>query len=191
LRGKIKSLILFWIPSLHQTNAPDSKQERSKRVDRLSPDGLWHSCPKVPNLLQYVKSGVFYGRLKVDGKLILRSMALNKDEGPVSFTTAKLRLADFVKKHRATKAVGGTFGQARKLAKLTWHPIIRFQQTPNGIGATASRGCLKAARGWTPSRSKKSRHRIARLGLRCFPTRWRRTPAFEPAPRMFQGLLRR
>ena len=79
----------------------------------LSPDGLWRSYPKVPNLVSYVKSGVFYGRLKVGGKLIRRSLQ-KKGEPQISFTTAKLRLAEFIKKERTTKPLWGTFAQARE-----------------------------------------------------------------------------
>lgn len=88
------------------------KARKNKRLERLSSDGLWLSFPKVPGLLQYVKSGVFYGRVKVDGKLIRRSL-LKKGEPQISLTTAKMRLADFIKKERTTKPLWGTFAQAR------------------------------------------------------------------------------
>src|SRR5665213_2360781 len=80
-----------------------------KRDEHLSPDGLWRSFPKVPNLVSYIKSGVFYGRVKVNGKPIRRSLETTV------FTTAKLRLGDFIKKHRTHRAVTGTFSQAREL----------------------------------------------------------------------------
>ncbi len=86
-------------------------RKTNKRLERLSPDGLWLSFPKVPGLLQYVKSGVFYGRLKVKGKIIRR--ALHEADAPISFTDAKLLLGDFIKKERKKKPVGGTFAKAR------------------------------------------------------------------------------
>jgi hypothetical protein len=56
-----------------------------KRDEHLSCDGQWRSFPKVPHLLQYVRSGNYYGRIKVGGKVIRES--LNTDV----WTTAKLR----------------------------------------------------------------------------------------------------
>jgi len=61
---------------------------------RLSPDGKWKSFARVPNLLQYVPSRAYYGRVRVGGKLIRRSLRTT------AFTTAKLRLADFEKQQR-------------------------------------------------------------------------------------------
>ena len=48
---------------------PDTR----KRDERTSKDGQWRSFPRVPNLLQYVSNGNYYGRMKVDGKLIRES----------------------------------------------------------------------------------------------------------------------
>ncbi len=56
-----------------------------------SRDGEWRSFPKVPNLLQFVSTGTFYRRMKVEGKLYRESLKTNV------FSTAKLKLADFVK----------------------------------------------------------------------------------------------
>ena len=72
-------------------------QPSSKRVASLSKDGNWRSFPKVPNLLQYVSSGVFFARIKIDGKLIRQSLKTD------IWTTAKLRLLDFQKKHHETR----------------------------------------------------------------------------------------
>ena len=85
-----------------------SKSDRVKRDERLSTDGLWRSYPKVPHLLCYVKSGMFYGRLKVDGKTIRRSLETTV------FTDAKLLLADFIGNQRKEKPAAGTFGEALK-----------------------------------------------------------------------------
>ena len=52
----------------------DTKPRKNKRNERLSPDGKWRSFPKVPNLLQYVSNGNYYGRIKVGGKLIRESL---------------------------------------------------------------------------------------------------------------------
>ena len=65
-----------------------------KREQCLSHDEKWRSFPKVPNLLQYVSNSNYYGRIKVGGKTIRES--LNTDV----WTTAKLRLHDFLKKQK-------------------------------------------------------------------------------------------
>ncbi len=82
------------------------------RQPNLSPDGNWRSFPKVPNLLQYVNTGKFYGRVKVDGKLYRESLETDV------FSVAKLKLGDFVKaKTRKRRQVGApvTFAEARAL----------------------------------------------------------------------------
>jgi hypothetical protein len=48
----------------------------------------------VPNLLQYVSNGNYYGRIKIGGKIIRESLKTNV------WTTAKLRLTDFLKKQQ-------------------------------------------------------------------------------------------
>jgi hypothetical protein len=53
----------------------------------------------VPNLLQYVGSGNYYGRMKVRGKVIRESLKTTV------WSTAKLRLADFLKRQHEASAV--------------------------------------------------------------------------------------
>jgi len=86
----------------------DTKSQKNNRAERLSPDGKWRSFPKVPNLLQYVSTGLYFARVKVNGKLIRRGLDTNV------FSTAKLRLADFIKKQHEPKPEIGTFGAALK-----------------------------------------------------------------------------
>ena len=62
-----------------------------KREEHLSPDGQWRSFPKVPHLLQYVSNGNYYARIKIIGKIIRESAKTGV------WTTAKLRLTDFLK----------------------------------------------------------------------------------------------
>jgi len=50
----------------------------------------WRSFPKVPNLLQYVSTGLFYARVQVNGKNIRKSLKAK------TWSTAKLRLQDFL-----------------------------------------------------------------------------------------------
>ena len=72
-------------------------QGSRKRDDHLSPDGKWRSFPKVPHLLQYVSNGNYYGRIKISGKLIRESLETDV------WSTAKLRLVDFLKKQRENR----------------------------------------------------------------------------------------
>ena len=51
----------------------------------------------MPNLLQYVSNENYYARIKVDGKLIRESLKTTV------WTTAKLRLVDFQKKHQEAR----------------------------------------------------------------------------------------
>ena len=77
----------------------------------LSKDGKWKTFPKVPNLLQYISTRTFYGRVKVHSKIYRESLATTV------YSVAKQRLPDFIKaKLRKKPLVGGpaTFGEARK-----------------------------------------------------------------------------
>ena len=68
-----------------------------KRENCLSADGKWRSFPKVPNLLQYVSSETYYGRIKVNGKTIRESLETNV------WSKAKQRLPDFLNKHQQNR----------------------------------------------------------------------------------------
>jgi integrase len=91
------------------TTVSDTKPAKTNRDVKLSPDGKWRSFPKVPNLLQYVNTGVYFGRVKIEGKIFRASLTTDV------FTTAKLRLPDFIKKKlkTANRPITGTFGEAR------------------------------------------------------------------------------
>jgi hypothetical protein len=47
----------------------DAKSSKDIRDPNLSKVGKRRSFLKVPNLLQYVSTGTFYGRVTVDGKI--------------------------------------------------------------------------------------------------------------------------
>ena len=64
-----------------------------KQPDGTKPKSPWQKTP-YPNLIRYVPSGRYFGRVKVDGKLIRRSLETHVLE------VAKLRLSDFLKDHR-------------------------------------------------------------------------------------------
>jgi len=75
----------------------DPISDTRKREDSLSADGKWRSFPKVPNLLQYVSSGTYYGRIKVNGKTIRESLETDV------WSKAKQRLSDFQSKHQKNR----------------------------------------------------------------------------------------
>jgi integrase len=89
--------------------ADSANPRRAERETNISPDGKWKSFPRVPHLLQYVPSGQFFGRLKVNGKIVRQRLKTEV------FSTAKLRLGDFIKAQhkRAARVVTGTFSEAR------------------------------------------------------------------------------
>jgi integrase len=82
------------------TSQLDTVSEGRKRQQHRSKDGLWRSFPKVPHLLQYVPNSNYYGRIKVNGKILRHSLQTD------TWTTAKLRLTDFLQKHQAARGRG-------------------------------------------------------------------------------------
>jgi len=72
----------------------DNQSGSRKRDETLSKDGQWRSFPKVPCLLQYVNNGNYYGRIRVNGKLIRESLKTTV------WTTARMRLTDLQKEQR-------------------------------------------------------------------------------------------
>ena len=121
------------------TDTKDTNRDtkpKSKRIERLSPDGKWRSFPKVPNLLQYVSTGLYFARVKVNGKLIRRGLQTKV------FEDAKLLLHDFLTRETKTRHVTGapaTFGEARGLyeSSLTNDPTLSEQ------GRYYRRNCIK------------------------------------------------
>ena len=63
----------------------------------MSTDGKWRSFPKVPHLLQYVISGNYFGKVKINGKTTRKSLQTTV------WTTAQLRLNGFLKEHRENR----------------------------------------------------------------------------------------
>jgi integrase len=126
----------------------DTKSPKNNRTERLSPDGKWRSFPKVPNLLQYVSTGVYYGRVKVNGKLSRRSLETDV------FTTAKLKVRDFIKAEIERAQAGpmraGTFGAALRA-------YLQSLNASNEIGAPTKkyyRDCIRVLlKSWSGLRS--------------------------------------
>ena len=98
---------------------PDTR----KRDHSLSRDGKWRSFPRVPNLLQYVSNENYYARIKVDGKLIRESLKTTV------WTTAKLRLVDFQKKHQEARGRidAPRFSEAVEKFKRALESVIKLK----------------------------------------------------------------
>jgi integrase len=106
--GFVSHIISIDMSETTQETNRDTKPKKTNRTERLSPDGKWRSFPKVPNLLQYCSTGLYFARVKVQGKLIRRSLKAS------TFEEAKLALHDFIKQHHEPEAGLGMFGQALK-----------------------------------------------------------------------------
>jgi integrase len=102
----------------------DTQPDTKKRADHLSTDGKWRSFPKVPHLLQYVSNGNYYGRIKIGGKIIRESLNTSV------WTTAKLRLTDFLKECRENRnqAPAPTFEEAVELYRQQLDAEIRIKE---------------------------------------------------------------
>jgi hypothetical protein len=77
-------------------NLAGTNNRKNARSERLFPDGKWRSFPKVPNLLQYVSTGAYYGRVKVNGKILKKALATD------GFEQAKPLLREWI--NRGDKA---------------------------------------------------------------------------------------
>ena len=85
-------------------------------------------------------------RLKVNGKLIRRSLKAN------TFEEAKLALHDFVTRETKQRHVVGapvTFAEARQLYEASTNHDAAIQSQAGDIGVGAPNGCSKTGRGWT------------------------------------------
>ncbi len=120
----------------------DTNPAKPSRTATLSPDGKWRSFPKVPNLVQYVSTGTYFGRVKIAGKIFRESLETDV------FTTAKLRLPDFIKKKRkrAARPVAGTFAEARAL----YESDLEADHTLRETSKLYRRKCIAAlVKSWT------------------------------------------
>src|SRR5258708_19611613 len=94
--------MLVLMTTLTQDPGREIQPVKPQRNATLSPDGKWKSFPKVPNLLQYVSTGVYFGRLKVNGKLIRQSLEATVYSDPL------LKLPDFLKfQRKSTRHING------------------------------------------------------------------------------------
>ncbi len=94
------------------TNSMDTEMAGAKRSHKLtttSADGKWKTFHGHSGLMQYVPSGMFFARAKVDG--VVKRASLETEV----FTTAKDRLRLKINKLRQPPAELGTFAEARLL----------------------------------------------------------------------------
>jgi hypothetical protein len=85
----------------------------------LSPDGKWKSFPKVPNLLQYVRTGTFYGRTKVNGKVVRKTLET------AIFTTAQQKVRNFLSDQGKARAQDGMVLDTFMDARLRYEERLR------------------------------------------------------------------
>jgi len=124
-----------------QDTKGDTKPRQNKRAERLSPDGKWRSFPKVPNLLQYVSTGLYFARVKVNGKLIRRGVTAK------TFEEAKLALHDFLSKEKKRRHVVGapvTFGEAKGLYEASIESDPGLQEPSRRYRRNCIRRLLKS-----------------------------------------------
>jgi hypothetical protein len=75
----------------------DKQRISRKRDEQISLDGKWRSFPRVPHLQQYVTSGAYFGKVKINGRRIKKSLET------AVWSTAQLRLAKFLKEEHENR----------------------------------------------------------------------------------------
>lgn len=97
---------------MRTTTAPNHrKAPKGVRQATLSPDGKWKSFPRTPNLVQYVSTGQYYGRVKVRGNTIRRKLKATVHSDAV------LRFFDFLKEQRTKTPLNGDAEDMRALVR--------------------------------------------------------------------------
>jgi hypothetical protein len=86
--------MLQLMTTLTEDKVHETKPAKSTHDAITSTHGKWRSFPKVPNLLQFINTGVYFGRLNIEGKIFRESLGTNV------FITAKILFGDFLKKKR-------------------------------------------------------------------------------------------
>ena len=163
------------------TDTKDTRRDtksKDRHAGRLSPDGKWRSFPKVPNLLQYVSTGLYFARLKVNGKLIRRGLDTK------AFADAKLLLHDFVAKESKRRHVSGapvTFREARGLYEST----IETDATLAAQSLYYRKNCIKRLLKSWPGLDKAKLHSINRQQCE----RWAAALAGEVDAQYFNNIL--
>jgi integrase len=169
--------MLVLMTTLPADTGRDTKPVKPKHDANLSPDGKWRSFPKVPNLVQYVSTGTYFGRVKIEGKTFRESLNTNV------FTTAKLLLGDYIKKKhkRATQPLAGTFGKARALYEVE----LEADHTLKDTSKLYRRKCIKALLHSWPELDAMPPVKITEAGCRAWAARY----AAEYSPSVFNNTL--
>ncbi len=163
------------------TDAADTRQDikpaKAKRDARLSPDSKWRSFPKVPNLVQYVNTGTYFGRIKIEGKVFRESLDTDV------FTTAKLRLGDFIKKKRkrAANPMTNSFADAR----VDYEAELDADHTLKEISKLYRHRCIKALLKSWPELDKKHPAKITEEECRSWAAKY----AVKYSPQVFNNTL--
>ncbi|MHC1763586.1 MAG: hypothetical protein AB9869_04660 [Verrucomicrobiia bacterium] len=121
---------------VNQSSDEHSRKHAGKDAN-LSPDGKWKSFPKVPNLLQYVPTQTFFGRTKltVSG----RKKVIRKSLETTVFSTAKLKLGDFLKEQGAARIEGPRTMDTFRDARLRYEERLDLEYgTGRGVQTVSS-----------------------------------------------------
>lgn len=148
-------------------------KHRKGRASRISPDGKWKSFSKSPNLLQYIRTGMYYARVKVAGKLVRRKLKTDV------YSKALLRLGDFLKEQRSTVPRSDnaptTFAQAR----LLFEQDLAARHDLKPRAKVYRRSCLKALLKTWPGLDDLKLTRISENDCNQWATRFR-TAGYAP-----------
>lgn len=90
-----------------QNDTPNGGCNDNRKLTTVSKDGKWKSFHSHAGLMQYIPSGIYFARAKVNG--VVKRASLDTDV----FTTAKDRLRGKLNELRKPKAEVGTFASGR------------------------------------------------------------------------------
>ena len=156
--------MLVLMTTLTTETGRDTKPAKPTRDANTSIDGKWRSFPKVPNLLQYINTGAYFGRVKIEGKIFRESLETDV------FTTAKLILGDFLKKKRkqAARPIAGTFSESRTL----YETDLAADYTLQDGSKIYRRNCIKALLRTWPELDTLSPNKITETDCRAWAGRF-------------------
>ena len=100
---------MIYLLMTNQIATETAAAKTSRKLTTTSADGKWKTFHGQAGLMQYVPSGIFFARAKVNG--IVKRASLDTDV----FSTAKDRLRNKITELRQPPAECGTFAEARLL----------------------------------------------------------------------------
>jgi integrase len=138
-----------------------------RHAERISPDRKWKSFPKSPNLLQYIRTGMYYARVKVGGKLVRRKLKTDV------YSKALLRLGDFLKEQRSkaprSDNAPTTFAQSR----LLFEKDLESRHDLQARAKEYRRGCVSVLLKTWPGLDDLKLARITEIACNEWATRFR------------------